>query len=104
MLFRGPFGDQPFAVLAWQVLGAAAIFGAVRLLRGRVRMTPKPLLAVGRIGSRTLRDYRVLVAIGVALPFLELLTGGYLLTVTYAIELYVMLAVGLNIVVGFTGL
>ena len=51
-----------------------------------------------------LRNIYVLVAIGLLLPLVELLTGGYLITVTYSIELYVMLAIGLNIVVGFTGL
>lgn len=103
-LFQGPFGGQPFAVLAWQVLVAAIIYAAARLLRGRLRGVPRPLLVVSQAGSRALRDFRVLIAIGLLLPFAELLTGGYLLTVTYAIELYVLLAVGLNIVVGFTGL
>lgn len=63
-----------------------------------------PFQVAGRGASQALRNRNVLLAIGFSLPLFELLTGGYLLTVTYSIELYVLLAVGLNIVVGFTGL
>jgi branched-chain amino acid transport system permease protein len=104
-VLHGPFGDSPFAVLAWQVLLAGAIYIVVRLLRDRIpRSAFAPLRPVGRGASLALRNLYVLVAIGLALPLVELLTGGYLISVTYSIELYVMLAIGLNIVVGFTGL
>jgi branched-chain amino acid transport system permease protein len=104
-VLRGPFGTFPFAVLAWQAILVGAIYLAVRMLRGRI---PKgvfaPLRPVGRGASVALRNIYVLVAIALLLPLAELLTGGYLISVTYSIELYVMLAIGLNIVVGFTGL
>ena len=104
-VLRGPFGTFPFAVLAWQAILVGGIYLAVRLLRGRI---PKgfftPLRPVGRGASVALRNIYVLVAIALLLPLAELLTGGYLISVTYSIELYVMLAIGLNIVVGFTGL
>lgn len=104
-VLHGPFGDFPFAVLAWQALLVGAIYLAVRLLRGRIPMTVfSPLRPFGRGASATLRNIYVLVAIGLLLPLAELFTGGYLISVTYSIELYVMLAIGLNIVVGFTGL
>jgi branched-chain amino acid transport system permease protein len=104
-VLHGPFGDFPFAVLAWQVLVGGAIFFAVRLLRRRIpRSVFGPLRPVGRGAAAGFRNIYVLVAIGLLLPLVELLTGGYLITVTYSIELYVMLAIGLNIVVGFTGL
>ena len=104
-VLHGPFGDFPFAVVAWQAILVGAIYLSVRLLRGRI---PKgvfaPLRPVGRGASVALRNIYVLVAIALLLPLAELLTGGYLISVTYGIELYVMLAIGLNIVVGFTGL
>jgi branched-chain amino acid transport system permease protein len=104
-VLHGPFGNFPFAILAWQAILVGAIYLAVRLLRGRI---PKgvfsPLRPVGRGASVALRNIYVLVAIALLLPLAELLTGGYLISVTYSIELYVMLAIGLNIVVGFTGL
>jgi branched-chain amino acid transport system permease protein len=104
-VLHGPFGDFPFAVLAWQAILVGATYAAVRLLRGRIPTAAfSPLRPVGRGASAALRNIYVLVAIGLLLPLVELLTGGYLITVTYSIELYVMLAIGLNIVVGFTGL
>lgn len=104
-VLHGPFGDFPFAILAWQAIMVGAIYLAVRLLRGRIPLAAfSPLRPVGRGASAALRNVYVLIAIGLLLPLVELLTGGYLITVTYSIELYVMLAIGLNIVVGFTGL
>jgi branched-chain amino acid transport system permease protein len=104
-VLHGPFGNFPFAILAWQAILVGSIYFAVRLLRGRI---PKgvfsPLRPVGHGASVALRNIYVLVAIALFLPLAELLTGGYLISVTYSIELYVMLAIGLNIVVGFTGL
>src|SRR5487761_36837 len=103
-VLHGPFGDFPFAILAWQAILFGAIYIAVRL-RGRIPKTLfTPFRPVGRGASAALRNIYVLVAIGLLLPLAELLTGGYLISVTYSIELYVMLAIGLNIVVGFTGL
>ena len=102
---HGPFGDQPFAILAWQALIGAAVYFVVRFLRGRIPLlATAPFRVAGQGTSKALRNRYVLVAIGLTLPLFELLTGGYLLTVTYSIELYVLLAIGLNIVVGFTGL
>jgi branched-chain amino acid transport system permease protein len=104
-VLRGPFGDFPFLVLAWQAILVGSIYLAVRLLRGRIPKTAfAPLRPVGRGANAALRNMYVLIAIGLLLPLAELLTGGYLISVTYGIELYVMLAIGLNIVVGFTGL
>src|SRR5690349_5512387 len=104
-VLHGPFGDFPFAILAWQAILIGAVYFAVRLLRGRIPTRAfGPLRPVGRGASTALRNMYVLVAIGLLLPLLELLTGGYLISVTYGVELYVMLAIGLNIVVGFTGL
>lgn len=104
-IFHGPFGNSPFGVLAWQALVVGVIYGLVRLLRGRIpKSTFSPLKPAGRVAATGLRNVYVLIAIGLLLPLVELLTGGYLITVTYSIELYVMLAIGLNIVVGFTGL
>jgi branched-chain amino acid transport system permease protein len=103
-VLHGPFGDFPFAILAWQAILVGAIYLAVRLLRRIPRVVFSPLRPVGRGASSALRNIYVLVAIGLLLPLVELLTGGYLISVTYSIELYVMLAIGLNIVVGFTGL
>jgi branched-chain amino acid transport system permease protein len=104
-VLHGPFGDFPFAVLAWQVLLFGAIFLAVRFLRGRIPVgAVRPLRVVTKRAGGVFQNIYVLVAIGLLLPLVELLTGGYLITVTYGIELYVMLAIGLNIVVGFTGL
>jgi branched-chain amino acid transport system permease protein len=103
--FHGPFGDQPFAVLAWQAMVGTVIYFAARFVRGRFpRRAAVPFLAAGHGVSVVLRNRYALLAIGLLLPLFELLTGGYLLTVTYSIELYVLLAIGLNIVVGFTGL
>ena len=102
---HGPFGDQPFAILAWQALIGAAVYFVVRFLRGRIPpLATAPFRVAGQGTSKALRNRYVLLAIGLSLPLFELLTGGYLLTVTYSIELYVLLAIGLNIVVGFTGL
>jgi branched-chain amino acid transport system permease protein len=104
-VFHGPFGDQPFAVLAWQCLVGGAIYFAARFFRGRFpRQAAAPFTVAGHGVSVVLRNRYALLAIGLLLPLFELLTGGYLLTVTYSIELYVLLAIGLNIVVGFTGL
>src|SRR5487761_62312 len=103
-VLHGPFGDFPFAILAWQAILFGAIYIAVRLLRRIPRGVFSPLRPVGRGASAALRNIYILVAIGLVLPLAELLTGGYLISVTYSIELYVMLAIGLNIVVGFTGL
>jgi branched-chain amino acid transport system permease protein len=104
-VLHGPFGDFPFLVLAWQAILVGSIYLAVRLLRGRIPKTAfAPLRPVGRGANAALRNMYVLIAIGLLLPLAELLTGGYLISVTYGIELYVMLAIGLNIVVGFTGL
>lgn len=104
-VLHGPFGDFPFAILAWQAILVGATYLVVRLLRGRIPKTAlSPLRPVGRGASAVLRNIYVLVAIGLLLPLAELFTGGYLISVTYSIELYVMLAIGLNIVVGFTGL
>lgn len=104
-VFHGPFGDQPFAVLAWQSLVGATVFFTARRVRKHVPgRALAPFQVAGRGASQALRNRNVLLAIGFSLPLFELLTGGYLLTVTYSIELYVLLAVGLNIVVGFTGL
>jgi branched-chain amino acid transport system permease protein len=104
-VLHGPFGDFPFAILAWQAILVGATYLVVRLLRGRIPTSVfSPLRPVGRGASAAFRNIYVLVAIGLLLPLVELLTGGYLITVTYSIELYVMLAIGLNIVVGFTGL
>jgi branched-chain amino acid transport system permease protein len=104
-LLHGPFGDQPFAILAWQVLLGGATYFTARFLRGRFpRQATTPLRVAGHGVSVAMRNRYVLVGIGLLLPLFELLTGGYLLTVTYSIELYVLLAIGLNIVVGFTGL
>jgi branched-chain amino acid transport system permease protein len=103
-VLHGPFGDFPFAILAWQAILVGAIYLAVRLLRLIPKGAYSPLRPVGRGASFALRNIYVLVAIGLLLPLAELLTGGYLISVTYSIELYVMLAIGLNIVVGFTGL
>ena len=104
-VLHGPFGDFPFAILAWQAIVVGAIYLLVRLVRGRIpRAAMTPLRFVSGPLSTTLQNIYVLVAIGLLLPLAELLTGGYLITVTYSIELYVMLAIGLNIVVGFTGL
>jgi branched-chain amino acid transport system permease protein len=102
---HGPFGDQPFAVLAWQCLVGGAVYFAARFFRGRFpRQAAAPFIGAGNGVSVVLRNRYALLAIGLLLPLFELLTGGYLLTVTYSIELYVLLAIGLNIVVGFTGL
>ena len=104
-VLHGPFGDFPFAVVAWQALLVGSIYLAVRLLRGRIpKAAFAPLRPVGHGASVALRNMYVLIAIGLLLPLAELFTGGYLISVTYGIELYVMLAIGLNIVVGFTGL
>jgi branched-chain amino acid transport system permease protein len=104
-VLHGPFGDFPFAVVAWQALLVGSIYLAVRLLRGRIpKVAFAPLRPVGHGASVALRNMYVLIAIGLLLPLAELFTGGYLISVTYGIELYVMLAIGLNIVVGFTGL
>ncbi|MDQ6879048.1 MAG: ABC transporter ATP-binding protein [Candidatus Dormibacteraeota bacterium] len=104
-LFHGPFGSQPFAVLAWQCLLGGAAYFAARFVRGRFpRQAATPFRVAGQGASVALRNRYVLLSIGLLLPLVELLTGGYLLTVTYSIELYVLLAIGLNIVVGFTGL
>ena len=104
-VFHGPFGNQPFAIAAWQILVGGSIYFATRFVRGRVppRATA-PLHVAGQGVARVFRNRYALLGIGLLLPLFELLTGGYLLTVTYSIELYVLLAVGLNIVVGFTGL
>jgi branched-chain amino acid transport system permease protein len=103
-VLHGPFGDFPFAILAWQAILVGAAYLAVRLLRRLPKVDLSPLRPAGRGASAALRNIYVLVAIGLLLPLAELLTGGYLISVTYSIELYVMLAIGLNIVVGFTGL
>jgi len=104
-VLHGPFGNFPFAIVAWQAILVGAVYLVARLLRGRI---PKgafaPLRPLGRGASATVRNLYVLVAIGLLLPLAELFTGGYLISVTYGVELYVMLAIGLNIVVGFTGL
>jgi len=93
---HGPFGDQPFAILAWQALIGAAVYFVVRFLRGRIPLlATAPFRVAGQGTSKALRNRYVLVAIGLTLPLFELLTGGYLLTVTYSIELYVLLAIGL---------
>ena len=103
--FHGPFGDQPFAVLAWQALIGGAIYLVARSLRGRMPgQVLAPLHVAGHGISLVFRNRYALLSIGLMLPLIELLTGGYLLSVTYSIELYVLLAIGLNIVVGFTGL
>jgi branched-chain amino acid transport system permease protein len=103
--FHGPFGNQPFAIAAWQILVGGSIYFATRFVRGRVPpQASVPFHLAGRGVSKAFRNRYVLLGIGLLLPLFELLTGGYLLTVTYSIELYVLLAVGLNIVVGFTGL
>ncbi len=104
-VLHGPFGNQPFAILAWQALLGGCVYFAARFIRGRVpKQAPAPVRSVGRGASLALRNRYVLLTVGLLLPLFELLTGGYLLTVTYSIELYVLLAIGLNIVVGFTGL
>jgi branched-chain amino acid transport system permease protein len=54
--------------------------------------------------NRPLRSPWLFLAVAIALPLVELLTGGYLLSITYGVELFLMLAIGLNVVVGFTGL
>ena len=104
-VLHGPFGDFPFAIVAWQAILVGAIYMAARLLRGRIPKSAfSPLRPLGRGASVAARNLYVLVAIGLLLPLAELFTGGYLISVTYGVELYVMLAIGLNIVVGFTGL
>jgi len=119
-ILHGPLGDHPLLVLAWQVLLFGAIYFGVRLLRraraAAGRAWPRatlPLAArVGRGFRRVAGNVWILLAIAVLLPLVELtdvfsaigLSGGYTLSVTYNVELYVLLAIGLNIVVGYTGL
>jgi hypothetical protein len=87
-VLHGPFGNFPFAILAWQAILVSAIYITVRLLRGRIPKTLfTPLRPVGRGASGALRNIYVLVAIGLLLPLAELFTGGYLISVTYSIEL-----------------
>ena len=59
---------------------------------------------VGRAVAPVLRNPLVLLGAAIVLPLLEALNGSALLTQTFGIELFIMLAIGLNIVVGFTGL
>ncbi|HEY8740163.1 MAG TPA: ABC transporter ATP-binding protein [Candidatus Dormibacteraeota bacterium] len=112
-LLHGPFGDFPVGglnfgavlVLAWQIVVFGGLALGIRtLVRRRIRISIPHAQAVGRAVRRPLGDVRVLLAVAVVLPLAEMLTGGYYLTVTYNVELYVLLAIGLNIVVGYTGL
>ncbi|TME19781.1 MAG: hypothetical protein E6I70_02865, partial [Chloroflexi bacterium] len=83
---HGPFGNNPFAILAWQALLAGAAYLIVRLVRGRVpRQATAPVRLAGRGASVVLRNRYALLLIGLFLPLIELLTGGYLLSVTYSI-------------------
>ena len=102
---HGPFGDHPLLVIAWQALVFGGLYLAIReARRRRVKVVVPGASAAGRGFRRVFGDVRVLLVIAIVLPLLEMLTGGYYLTVTYNVELYVLLAIGLNIVVGFTGL
>jgi branched-chain amino acid transport system permease protein len=95
----------PLVVLALQGLAVgAALYVGRRLLPLLKRRLSRPAQTAGRVIAPTLRNPVLLLAVALILPLVELLTGGYLLSVTYGIELFVMLAIGLNIVVGYTGL
>ena len=104
-ILLGPFGKNPLLVLLWQVLAFSALYFAIRFLRPYRQRIKVPVAATaGRGLQRFFGDIRVLLLIAIVLPLVEATTGGYHLTVTYNVELYVLLAIGLNIVVGFTGL
>jgi branched-chain amino acid transport system permease protein len=95
----------PLVALALQGLAlAAALYVGRLLLPPLKRRLSRPARTAGRVIAPTLRNPVLLLAVALTLPLVELLTGGYLLSITYGIELFVMLAIGLNIVVGFTGL
>jgi branched-chain amino acid transport system permease protein len=81
------------------------LFLALRELRRRQVRVPVPgARTAGRAFRRVFGNVRILLLIAILLPLVEMTTGGYYLTVTYNVELYVLLAIGLNIVVGYTGL
>jgi branched-chain amino acid transport system permease protein len=102
---HGPFGDHPLLVLAWQILLGGGLYFSIRWLRRRGLRLRVP--AVGR-ATRELRrgagNIRVLFVIAVIFPLAILPLGSYYVTIAYNVELYVLLAIGLNIVVGYTGL
>lgn len=101
----GSVDVTPLVVLAAQVAAAGVLFYVGRLLLPLLRVwVLPPARATGRVINRPLRSPWLFLAVAIALPLVELLTGGYLLTVTYGVELFLMLAIGLNVVVGFTGL
>jgi branched-chain amino acid transport system permease protein len=102
---HGPLGDHPLLVLAWQIVLCAAIyFGARFLRRRRIRVTVPGAAAARRGFRRTAGNIRVLFVLALVLPIVVLPLGSYYVTIAYNVELYVLLAIGLNIVVGYTGL
>lgn len=101
----GSVDVTPLVVLAAQVAAGGVLFYVGRLLLPPLRTwVLPPARATGRVINRPLRSPWLFLAVAIALPLVELLTGGYLLSITYGVELFLMLAIGLNVVVGFTGL
>src|SRR5438105_1904203 len=101
----GSVAVPPLVVLAAQVAAGGVLFSVGRLLLPPLRTwVLPPARATGRVINRPLRSPWLFLAVAIALPLVELLTGGYLLSITYGVELFLMLAIGLNVVVGFTGL
>ncbi|MHB8571568.1 MAG: ABC transporter permease subunit [Candidatus Dormibacteria bacterium] len=96
---------NPYGAVAVQALVLAAVWFAGRRTAHLWRRGAGFVGgAAGRVARPVFGNYRVLLVIALVLPLVEQTTGGYLLSVTYNLELYVLLAVGLNIVVGFAGL
>jgi branched-chain amino acid transport system permease protein len=103
-VLRGP-GTQPLVVLAWQVFLFGGLYFGVRFLRRRgVRVSVPGLSGAGRNVRGVLGNVRLLLVLAVVFPIAVSPLGGYYVTVAYNVELYVLLAIGLNIVVGYTGL
>ena len=101
----GSVNVTPLVVVAVQAAILLALFyGGRRVLPPLLNRAGPPARVVGQVLDRPLRSRWLFLTVAVGLPLVELLTGGYLLTITYGVELFLMLAIGLNIVVGFTGL
>jgi branched-chain amino acid transport system permease protein len=100
---RGPVNYPP-AILAYQVITFGVIYLLARRLRPRLHVLQPVGKVVGTVTRPVLTNKKVLLGVALVLPLIELLTGGYYVSVTYSVELFVLLAIGLNIVVGYTGL
>src|SRR5437588_236294 len=99
----GSVDVTPLVVLAAQVAAGGVLFYVGRLLLPPLRTwVLPPARATGRVINRPLRSPWLFRAVAIALPLVDLLTGGYLLSIAYGVELLLMPSIALNVGVGVT--